>query len=66
MLMFIGKVNNYMFRPKVVIFRLSQLQFRSKNVFLYIYIYIYVCVCVCVLHSDVDIYWQSKQLHVSA
>ena len=51
MLMFIGKVNNYMFRPKVVIFRLSQLQFRSKNVFY---------ICVCVLNSDVDIYWKSK------
>jgi len=32
MVVFIGKVNNYMFRPKVAIFRLSQLQFCSKSV----------------------------------
>jgi len=38
MMVFISKVNNYMFRPKAAIFRLSQLQFCSKNV---IYIYIF-------------------------
>ena len=32
MMVFIGKVNNYMFRPKAVIFRLSQLQFCPKSV----------------------------------
>ena len=36
MVVFIGKVNNYMFRPKAAIFRLSQLQFCSKGV-------IYIC-----------------------
>jgi len=44
MVVFIGKVNNYMFRPKAAIFRLSQLQFCSKNV-----IYMFI------LHSDVEI-----------
>ena len=32
MIVFISKVNNYMFRPKAEIFRLSQLQFCSKSV----------------------------------
>ena len=32
MMVFISKVNNYMFRPKAAIFRLSQLQFCSKSV----------------------------------
>jgi len=32
MMVFISKVNNYMYRPKEVIFRLSQLQFCSKSV----------------------------------
>jgi len=32
MMVFINKVNNYMFRPKAAIFRLSQLQFSSKSV----------------------------------
>jgi len=41
MMVFIGKVNNYMFRPKAAIFRLSQLQFYSKSV-------IYMSI----LHSD--------------
>jgi len=44
MIVFIGKVNNYMFRPKAAIFRLSQLQFYSKRVLymcLYVYIYVY-------------------------
>ena len=31
MMVFIGKVNNYMFRPKAAIFRLSHLQFCSKS-----------------------------------
>jgi hypothetical protein len=38
MVVFIGKVNNYMLRPKAAIFRLSQLPFCSKSV---IYIYIF-------------------------
>jgi len=41
MMLFISKVNNYMFRPKAAIFRLSQLQFCSKSV-------IYMSI----LHSD--------------
>ena len=44
MIVFISKVNNYMFQPKVAIFRLSQLQFCSKSV-------IYLPI----LHSDVEI-----------
>jgi len=41
MKVFISTVNNYMFRPKAAIFRLSQLQFCSKSlVCIYIYIYI--------------------------
>jgi len=32
MMVFISKVNNYMFQPKVAIFRLSQLQYCSKSV----------------------------------
>jgi len=32
MMVFISKVNNYMFRPKAAIFRLLQLQFCSKSV----------------------------------
>ena len=32
MMVFIGKVNNYMFRPKAAIFRLSQLQFCLESV----------------------------------
>ena len=43
-MVFIGKVNNYMFRPKAAIFRLSQLQFCSECV-------IYMSV----LHSDAEI-----------
>jgi len=43
MMVFIRKVNNYMFRPKVAIFRLSQLQFCSNSV-------IYMSI----LHSDVS------------
>ena len=31
-MVFISKVNNYMFRAKAAIFRLSQLQFCSKSV----------------------------------
>jgi len=33
MMVFISKLNNYMFRPKAAIFMLSQLQFFSKSVF---------------------------------
>jgi len=50
MMVFVSKVNNYMFLPKAAIFRLSQLQFCSKSVIYmsilhrhidrYIYIYI--------------------------
>jgi len=43
-MVFINKLNNYMFRPKAVIFWLSQLQFCSKSV-LYISI----------VHSDDEI-----------
>jgi hypothetical protein len=31
MMVFIGKTNNYMFRPKAAIFRLSQLQFSTLS-----------------------------------
>ena len=44
MMVFISKVNNYMFRPKAAIFRLSQLQFCSKSI-------IYMSI----LHSDIEI-----------
>ena len=56
MMVFISKVNNYMFRPKAAIFRLSQLQFCSNTV---IYIYIYI------LHSDVEISYSYYVLAVS-
>ena len=46
MMVFISKVNNYMFRPKAAIFRVSQLEFYSKGV-----IYIYMSI----LHGDVEI-----------
>ena len=36
-MVFIGKVNDYMFRPKEAIFRLSQLQFYSKSVIYIVY-----------------------------
>jgi len=48
MMVFISKVNKYIFPPKAVIFRLSQLQFCSKSVIymticnIDIYIYIYI------------------------
>jgi len=38
-MVFISKLNNYMFRPKAAIFMLSQLQFCSKSV---IYMSIYM------------------------
>jgi len=41
MMVFISKVNNYMFLPKTAIFRLSQLQFCSNSV-TYMSIDIYV------------------------
>ena len=44
MMVFISKVNNYMFRPKAAIFRLSQLQFYSK-----------IVIYVSILHSYVEI-----------
>ena len=43
-MVFISKVNNYMFQPKAAIFTLSQLQICSKSV-------IYMST----LHSDVEI-----------
>ena len=46
MTVFISTVNNYLFRPKAAIFRLSKLQFCSKRV-----IYIYMSIS----HSDVEI-----------
>jgi len=55
MMVLISEVNNYMFRPKAAIFRLSQLQFCPKSVS---YIYIYI------LHSDVDISSSYYVLHV--
>jgi len=53
-MVFINKVNNYMFRPKAAIFRLSQLQFCTKSV-------IYVSI----LHSDFEISSSYYVLHVS-
>jgi len=43
-MVFISQVNNYMFRPKAAIFRLSQLPFCSKSV-------IYMST----LHTDIQI-----------
>ena len=43
-MVFISKVNNYMFRPKAAILRLSQLQFCSK-----------IVIYMSILHSDVEI-----------
>ena len=54
MMVFISKVNDYMFRPKVAILRLSQLQFCSKSV-------IYMSI----LHSDVEISSSYYVLQVS-
>ena len=48
-MVFISKVNNYMFRPKATIFRLSQLQFCSKSV-------IYIHMSMCVIYMSIDIY----------
>jgi len=53
-MVFISKVNNYMFWPKAAIFRLSQLQFCSKSV-------IYMSI----LHSDVEIWSSYYVLQVS-
>ena len=50
--MMVFKVNNYMFRPKAAIFRLSQLQFCSKRVSY-------------ILHSDVEISSSFYVLQVS-
>jgi len=55
MVVFISKVNNYMFRPKATIFRLSQFQFCSKSV-------IYMSI----LHSDVEILSSYYVLQVSS
>ena len=46
MMVFISKVNNYMFRPKAAIFGLSEIKFCSKSL-----IYIYLSI----FHSDVEI-----------
>jgi len=46
MMVFISKVNNYMFRPKAAIFRLLQLQFCSKSV---------MYISLCNIHIDIDI-----------
>ena len=54
MVVFISKVNNYMFRPKAAIFRLSQLQFRSNS-----------DIYMSILHSDVEISTSHYVLHVS-
>ena len=37
MMVFVSKVNNYMFRPKAAIFRLSQLQFAQRVSYITIY-----------------------------
>ena len=55
-MVFISKVNNYMFRPKTAIFRLSQLQFCSKSV-----IYIYMCVCLYCIVMVMFIYDYERQ-----
>ena len=60
MVVFISKVNNYMFRPKAAIFTLSQLQFCSKSV-----TFIYIYMCVSILHSDVEISSSFYALQVS-
>ena len=57
-MVFISKVNNYMFRPKAAIFRVSQLEFYSTGV---IYIYIYMSI----LHGDVEISSSYSVLQVS-
>ena len=54
MMVFISKVNNYVFRPKAAIFRLSQLQFCSYRV-------IYMSI----LHSYVEISTSYCVLQVS-
>jgi len=45
-MVFISKVNNYMFRPETAIFSLSQLQFCSKSV---------IYMSMSIFHSDVEI-----------
>ena len=52
-MVFIGKMNNYMFRPKAAIFRLSQLQFLSKSV---IYMYISIDIYMTLFEQNIDIY----------
>ena len=49
MVVFISKVNNYMFRPKAAIFRLPQLQFAQKVSYIYVY------TSISILHSDVEV-----------
>ena len=56
MMVFIIKVNNYMFRPKAAIFRLSQLQFCSKSV---IYRYRYIDIDI-----DLNITMQYRYIHL--
>ena len=53
-MVFISKVNNYMFRPKAAIFRLSQSQFYSKCV-----------IHMSIFHSDVEISTSYYVLQVS-
>jgi len=53
-MVFIGKVNNYMFRPKAAIVRLSQLQFCSNS-----------DIYMSILHSDVEISLSYYVLEVS-
>jgi len=53
-MVFISKVNNYMFRRKAAIFSLSQLQFCSKS-----------AIYMSILHSDVEISSSCYVLHVS-
>ena len=51
MMVFIGKVKNYMFRPKAVIFKLTQLKFCSKSV---IYMHIY-SIAMSILHRHIHV-----------
>ena len=42
MMVFISKVNNYMFRPKAAIFSYHNYNFSQRVSHIYIYIYIYI------------------------
>jgi len=63
MMVFISKVNNYMFRPKAAIFSYHDYNFVQRVS--YIYIYVCVCVCVSILHTDVEISSSFYVLQVS-